>query len=136
MTMAMISPSRRELSPLEQLCWNPRLDPPRFRLVAAEFRPERLLLLFFSTKDFIYEKMVIGEPPGGPRYRERAPHPHGKGVGPLVFIFGEDFSLFIIRYSVEFRDFGVVQNRSLIFAPFQPRIPAAGILPPYVNLVK
>ena len=34
-----------------------------------------------------------------------APHPRGKGVGPLVFIFGEDFSLFIIRYSVEFQDF-------------------------------
>ena len=34
-----------------------------------------------------------------------APHPRGQGVGPLVFIFGEDFSLFIIRYSVEFQDF-------------------------------
>ena len=31
------------------------------------------------------------------------PHPHEKGVGPLVFIFGEDFLLFILRYSVEFQ---------------------------------
>ena len=42
--------------------------------------------------------MVIGEPPGGPRGRGRAlggaPHPRGKGVGPLVFIFGEDFFIF------------------------------------------
>ena len=53
MTMAMISPSRREVSPAEQLCQSPRLVPPRFRLVAAEFLPERLLLIFFSTKDFI-----------------------------------------------------------------------------------
>ena len=122
MTMAMISPSVREVSPTEQLCRSSRFDPPRFRLVAEEFHTERLLLVFFSTKDFIQQKMVIGEPPGGPRGRGApqggAPHPRGQGVGPLVFIFGEDFSLFIIRYSVEFRTFGVVQNRSLIFAPF------------------
>ena len=31
-----------------------------------------------------------------------APHPRGQGVGPLVFIFSEDFLLFILRYSVEF----------------------------------
>ena len=53
MTMAMISPSGREVSPAKQLCRSSRLDPPRFRLVAAEFRLERLLLIFFSTKDFI-----------------------------------------------------------------------------------
>ena len=32
-------------------------------------------------------------------------HPREKGVGPLAFIFGEDFSLFILRCSVEFQDF-------------------------------
>ena len=53
MTMVMISPSRRDVSSAEQLRRSPRLDPPRFRLVAAEFHPERLLLIFFSTKDFI-----------------------------------------------------------------------------------
>ena len=31
------------------------------------------------------------------------PHPRGQGVGPLVFIFGEVFLLFILRYSVEFQ---------------------------------
>ena len=40
---------------------------------------------------------------GAPRGRGRAPHPRGQGVGPLVFIFGEDFLLFILRYSVEFQ---------------------------------
>ena len=39
MTMVMISPSRREVSPIEQLRRSPRLVPPRFRLVAAESRP-------------------------------------------------------------------------------------------------
>ena len=53
MTMVMISPSRREVSPTEQLRQSPRLVPPRFRLVAAESRPERFSLIFFSSKDFI-----------------------------------------------------------------------------------
>ena len=53
MTMVMISPSRREVSPVEELCRSSRLVPPRFRLVAAEFRPEKFLLIFFSSKDFI-----------------------------------------------------------------------------------
>ena len=53
MTMAMISPSRREVFPAEQLCRSPRLVPPRFRLVAAEFLPESLLIIFSSMKDTI-----------------------------------------------------------------------------------
>ena len=102
MTMVMISPSRREVSPAEQLCRRSRLDPSRFRLVAAESRPERFSSIFFSSKDFIWEKMDVREPPGGPRGRGRAPHPREKGVGPLVFIFGDDFLLFFLRCSVEF----------------------------------
>ena len=53
MTMVMISPSRREVSPAEQLRRSPRLVPPRFRLVAAESRPEKVLPIFFSSKDLI-----------------------------------------------------------------------------------
>ena len=53
MTLVMISPSRREVSPAEQLCRSSRLDPPRFRLVAAESRPEKFPLIFFSSKDLI-----------------------------------------------------------------------------------
>ena len=40
---------------------------------------------------------------GGAPYRGGAPLSRGQGVGPLVFIFGEDFLLFILRYSVEFQ---------------------------------
>ena len=50
MTMVMISPSRREVSPAEQLCRSPRLVPPRFCLVAAEFLPKSLLMIFFSDE--------------------------------------------------------------------------------------
>ena len=53
MTLVMISPSRREVSPAEQLCRSPRLVPPRFRLVAVESRPKKFLLIFFSSKYFI-----------------------------------------------------------------------------------
>ena len=53
MTMVMISSSRRELSPAEQLRLSPRLVPPRFHLVAAESRPEKFPLIIFSSKDFI-----------------------------------------------------------------------------------
>ena len=56
MTMASISPSGREVSPAEQLYRSSRLDPPRFRLVATEFRPERLLLIYFLDK-----RLHIGE---------------------------------------------------------------------------
>ena len=41
MTMAMISPSGREVAPAKQLRQSPRLVPPRFGLVAAEFRPRK-----------------------------------------------------------------------------------------------
>ena len=49
-SLVMTSPSRREVSPAEQLCRSPRLVPPRFRLVAAESRPESLLMIFFGRK--------------------------------------------------------------------------------------
>ena len=53
MMMVMISPFRREVSPAEQLCRSPRLVPPRFRLVAAEFRPVRFHTIFSRVKAFI-----------------------------------------------------------------------------------
>ena len=53
MTMVMIYPSWRKVSSAEQLCRSRRLVPPRFRLVAAEFLPESLLMIFCRVKDFI-----------------------------------------------------------------------------------
>ena len=47
MSMVMISPSRREVSQGEQLRESPRLVPPRFRLMVAEFCPVSLLVIFF-----------------------------------------------------------------------------------------
>ena len=72
--------------------------------------------LIFSPRKPIYRVGVgVGGPPGGPRGRGRtqggAPHPRGQGVGPLVFIFGEDFLLFFLRCSMEFQ----VIPRTFIF---------------------
>ena len=40
---------------------------------------------------------------GGRALGGGALQPRGQGVGPLVFIFGEDFLLFVVSYSVEFQ---------------------------------
>ena len=53
MTMMMISPSWQEVSSTEQLRRSRRLVPPRFFLVAAEFHPESLLMIFSRVKAFI-----------------------------------------------------------------------------------
>ena len=53
LTMVMISPSQRDVSLAEQLRRSPRLVPPRFRLVAAEFCPVSLLMIFSRVKDLI-----------------------------------------------------------------------------------
>ena len=52
LTMVMISPSRREMPPAEQLCRSYRLVTPRFCLVAAEFRPVSLLMIFSRVRAF------------------------------------------------------------------------------------
>ena len=46
MTMVMISPSRREVSPAEQLRRSPRLVLPKFRLKMAALRPETFSPIF------------------------------------------------------------------------------------------
>ena len=124
MTMVMISPSRREVSPAEQLCRSPRLVPPRFRLVAAESRPESLLMIFLRTKYFIQQKMATGGPPGAhevggaPRGVGRAPTLVDGGWPPSGTFFAQYFLLIPKKLPWSFRTVGVVQNRSLIFAPF------------------
>ena len=74
MTIVMISPSLREVSPAEQLRRSPRLVPPRFRLVAAESRPESLLMIFFSD-----ERLHIAE--DGHRRATRGPTSQGACLG-------------------------------------------------------
>ena len=65
--------------------------------------------LFFSHRNSIYGGGVgVRDATGGSRGRgralggRRAPHPRGKVVGPLAFIFGRYFSYFLKSVSVKF----------------------------------
>ena len=53
MMMAMISPSRRDVSPAEQLRRSPRLALPKFHFETAALRPESFFLIFSRVKDTI-----------------------------------------------------------------------------------
>ena len=111
LTMVMISPSRGDDSLAEQLRRSPRQVLPRFRLVAAVFRPESFLMIFSRVKDFIQQKMGIGGPPGVPRGRGRAhgvghaPHPRGQGVAPSGTSCAQYFLYILKMSSVKFQDF-------------------------------
>ena len=72
MMMVMISPFRREVSPVEQLCRSPRLVPPRLRLVVAEFHPVSLLMIFFSDERLHIAEDGHRRPARGPT-RQRVP---------------------------------------------------------------
>ena len=111
MTMAMISPSRREVSPAEQLHKSPRLVPPSFRLVAAEFSSEKMAYDFF-----LIERLHIAEDghrraTRGPTKQGRAqggrarPHPRGQGVAPSGTFFAQYFLYILEITSVKFQDF-------------------------------
>ena len=76
----------------------------RLRIVK---RDDFFSLIFSLLKQIYRVGLGVGGFPGGPRGRGA----REKGVGPLVFIFGEDFLLFILRYSVEFQ----VIPRTFIF---------------------
>ena len=85
MTMALISPSGREVSPAEQLRQSPRLVPPRGGGVLSR----ELAYDFFLHKiPHIAEDGHRTAAKGPTRQGRaqgvaRAPHPRGQGVGPL-----------------------------------------------------
>ena len=58
MTMAVISPSRRDVYPAEQLRQSPRLVLPRFRLETAALRPESFLMIFFLGQKTPYTRRL------------------------------------------------------------------------------
>ena len=118
------SPPRREVSPAEQLRQSPRLVPPRFRLMVAEFRPRRLLLIF-SHRETSYSRRWPPEGHQGAQETGSAPSREGAPSTlvddwwpPLVLSLPNIFNIFQNWSSWSFSTFGVVQNRSLIFSPF------------------
>ena len=125
MKMALISPFGKEVSPAEQLRQSPRLLLPRFRLETAVIWPESFLLIFSRSKDIIQQKMGTRGLPGGSQGRgarpggRARPPPLWLASGPPLVLSSPNIFYIFQKYSPwSFRTFGVVQNRSLIFAPF------------------
>ena len=73
MMMVTISPSRRDVSPVEQLCRRPRLVPPRLRLETAVLHPESFLLIFFQVKTHHIVEDGHQGPARGPTRTRSAP---------------------------------------------------------------
>ena len=78
MTMALISPSGREVPRRNRSVGGQKCSCPKFRLETAVFHPESPLLIFSRSKYLKYEKMGTG---GGPRWPQpiRA-SPRGPGA--------------------------------------------------------
>ena len=65
------------------------------------------LIFFLSGSEYIELELASegfqgAHEVGGCAQEGGRPHPREQGVGPLVFIFGEDFLLFLKRCSVKF----------------------------------
>ena len=79
MTMVMISPSRREVSPAEQLCRSPRLVLPR----GGRVPPHELAYDFSSDERLHIAKDGHRRATRGPMRQGARPHPRGQRVARL-----------------------------------------------------
>ena len=119
-SMVMISP-RRDVSSVEQLRRSPRLVLPHgggvsSRKLAYDFFPgKRPHIAEDGHRRPAKGPMRQGARPGG---RARPPPSWAGGGPPDVFLPLSIFYYFQKQLPWSFRTFGVVQNRSLIFAPF------------------
>ena len=94
MTMASISPSRRDVSPAEQLCQSPRLVLPRFRLETAALRPESFLMGFFPGQNTPYsERWMSGACQGA--HKDGGAHPGGRARPPPLWMAGRPLWCFL-----------------------------------------
>src|SRR3989337_1399571 len=102
MSMVMISPSRREVSPTESLRRRAKLLLPKFRLETVAHHPESLLYIFCRANGLIYQKMGAIGWPGDPRATRthlgggvvRPGASWAPGWPPLVLLHSSIFYLF------------------------------------------
>ena len=121
MTMVVtISPSRRDVSPAEQLRRSPRLVLPRFHLETEALRPKSFLLIFFQGKRHLIPEDGHQGASRWPTRQGRALHPRGQWVAPLwcflrpIFLIYSKTDFHVVSGLLELCRIG----RSLIFAPF------------------
>ena len=103
--------------PLQEGSFPERTTPPEPWIGSASVPPrgggvssEKMAYDFFlddrpHIEEVGHRRANMGSTRQGARPRGARPLPREQGVGPLAFIFGDDFSLLILRYSVEFQDF-------------------------------
>ena len=104
-TMAVVSPSQRDVSPIEQLRRSPRLVLPRFRLKTAALRPESFLMIFFQGDRLHIAKDGHRRPVRGAMRQGAHPHPRGSWVPPSGASFTQYF-LYTLKHSpVKFQEF-------------------------------
>ena len=102
MSMASISPSRREVSLAESLRWGAKQLLPRFRLETAALRTENLLINFLGQMT-LYSRRRGPEASQGPYKASglaqggRALLPCGQLVGPLQYLFSPVFFIYSIK---------------------------------------
>jgi hypothetical protein len=135
-SMAMISPSRREVPPAESLRRRAKVLLPKFRLETAAHHPESILSNYFRSKSLIYQKMGARSGPGPPRGTRarmgrgwRALVRHGHLGAPLwyfllpIFFIYSKIILQKISAHLEFCRIGIltelfqVQNSSCRYSP-------------------
>ena len=126
MTMATISPSGREVSPVGSSCRSSRLVLLKFRLVAAANPPKSLPLIFFPDQNPSCSKR------GGPVGQQGAHKPPRRDQGGRLRLAGlwppAGAPVALLRPSIFYKSqkksmliftaFGVAQNRYLKLAPF------------------
>ena len=105
MTMVTISPSRRDVSLVEQLRWSPRLVPPRFCLEMAALRPDSFLMIFPGQKKPYTRRWASGGFQVAHGAGRRAPHPRGRWVAPSGTSFAQYFVYIMKCAPVKFQDF-------------------------------
>ena len=119
MSMASISPSRREVSLAESLRRRAEVLLPKFCLKTAVHRPESLLLNFLGQMGLYTRKwgpeagQGPHEPPGRAWGVARPGASWAPGWPPLVFLGYSIFYLFQNKCPQNFSSFGDVQNRYL-----------------------
>ena len=130
MTMASISPSRREVSLAEQLRRSPRFFLPRLRLEKAALYPESFLMFFSRLKPFIQQKMDARGWPGGPKAREARPQACGHLLGPLLLFLQPVFFIYsktILRKFSAHLEMCRIGNSDVAFSSSEFQLPSLSL---------